>query len=52
MGDFLRVLPEIKACEGRNVAPGIEIIISMRSHEMKIFRENELFNRFVEWRRS
>ncbi|KAK0510684.1 hypothetical protein JMJ35_007116 [Cladonia borealis] len=47
---FCRVLPEIKYYEGRNEAAGLEVIISMETYEMKILRENELFNRFAEWR--
>ena len=52
MGNFLRVLPEMKAREGSNVRAGLEIIISMKREEMKSLREGELFNRFVEWRCS
>ena len=49
--NFCRVLPEIKGCEGRDQAAGLEVIISMSSaHKMKILMENELFNRFVKWR--
>ena len=50
---FCRVLPEIRGCEGRDQAAGLEVIISMSSgYKMKILRENELFNRFAEWRCS
>lgn len=51
--NFCHVLPEIKGHEGSNQAAGLEVIISLRSDEMmKILRENELFNRFAEWRCS
>lgn len=50
--NFCIVLPEIKSDEGSENAAGLEVIISIREHQMKSLRENEFFNRFAEWRCS
>ena len=50
--NFCLVLPELKGREGNNEAAGLEVFISIKSRYMKILRENELFNRFAEWRCS
>lgn len=50
--DFCLVLPELKGCKGNEEAAGLEVIVSIRSNYMKMLRENELFNRFAEWRCS
>ena len=50
--DFCLVLPELKDCERSREAAGLEVIIILKTHHMKALRENELFNRFAEWRCS
>lgn len=50
--NFCLVLPELKGCEGSHDAAGLEVIISIKKDQMKTLRENELWNRFAEWRCS
>lgn len=45
--NFCLVLPELKGSEA-----GLEVIVSIKSDYVKTLRENELFNRFAEWRCS
>ena len=52
LGNFCLVLPELKGCEGKEGEAGLEVMISLKSHYMKMLMENELFNRFAEWRCS
>ena len=49
--DFCLVLPELKS-EGNEEAAGLEVIICIKRRYMKMLRDNELFNRFAEWRCS
>lgn len=50
--NFCLVMPEIKSYEGSENDAGLEVILSIKEHQMKSLRENELFNRFAEWRCS
>ena len=50
--DFCLIMPELKDREGNRGEAGLEVAIQTKSHHMKMLRENELFNRFAEWRCS
>lgn len=50
--NFCLVFPELKGCEGSKEAAGLEVSIGLKTNHMKLLRENELFNRFAEWRCS
>lgn len=47
LANFCLVLPELMGSEA-----GLEVVVSVKAHHMEVLRENELFNRFAEWRCS
>ena len=50
LDDFCVVLPELKGREGDRGEAGLEVAIQTKVRHMKMLKENELLNRFGEWR--